>query len=212
VLYNRKSIRIITPPAALPVTLQEVKAMLVIDGNDDDAMLTAFMQAATDAARQYIRRSIVTETLELVMDGFNRTGDDAALTLGPGVHTVHYPSLVASGAELELPFGPVASITSITTYNRANAATVFDAGAYYLAQDRVVLNESNIWPTDLRRRDGVVIRYVSGTAPGDVPPSIRQAIKQHVLAMYECREGCEMPAACRAILAGYRRMDGLGWL
>jgi hypothetical protein len=186
--------------------------MLVIDGPQDDMMLTAFIQAATDAARQYMRRSIVTETLEVMMDGFARADDSASIALGPGVHTVHYPSLISGGAEVELPFGPVASVVSVTTYDRVNAASVFDAASYYLAQNRVVLNEGNTWPTDLRRRDAVAIRYVSGDAVGNVPPAIRQAIKQHVLAMYECREGCEMPAACRAILAGYRRMDGLGWL
>jgi hypothetical protein len=211
-VYNRKTVKIITPPNVLPVTLQEVKEMLVVDGDQDDVMLTAFMQAATDAARQYMRRSIVTETLELAMDGFAKGGEDAAIRLGAGVHTVHYPSLMSAGSDVELPFGPVASIVSVTTYNRANAANVFDAGAYYLGQDRVALVEGNTWPTDLRRTDAVVIRYVSGQDAANVPPAIKQAVKQHVLAMYECREGCEMPAACRAILAGYRRMDGLGWL
>jgi hypothetical protein len=211
VLYNRRTVKIIEPPALSVATVEEMKDMLVIVGNEDDNLLLAFIEAATEYARQYLRRSIVTETLEIRMDGFPGYQDDAAIRLGPGMHTVHYPTLISGGGEIDLPFGPVASIVSIATYGRDGAETIFDPEAYDLGQDRIYLREGNTWPINLRRRDAVVIRYTSGTPPVDVPLPIRQGIKQHVLAMYECREGCEMPPACKSIMAPYRRMDDLGW-
>jgi len=208
-VYNRRTVSIITPPASPPVSVAEVKGMLVLTGTEDDNLIAAFIEAATDAARQYLRRSIVTETLELRMDGFPGHGDEAVVALGPGMHTAHYPSLVNWGGKIDLPFGPVQSVVSITTWNRANVDEVFDADNYELGQDDVYLNEGRTWPVNLRHRNAVAVRYVSGYDP--VPEAVRQGIKQHVLAMYECREGCEMPPACRAIFAGYRRVDALGW-
>jgi hypothetical protein len=210
-LYNRRTVNIITPPDDPAVTLAEVKDMLVIDGTSDDNLLTAFIEAATDAARQYMRRSIVTETLQLRMDAFPGYSDEAAIALGPGLHTAHYPSLVTGGSMVDLPFGPVSVVNSITVWRRDNTTQTVDPATWTLGQDRVFLNESQVWPVDLRRLDAVAIEYVSGYTPANVPPAIKQGIKQHVLAMYECREGCEMPPACKAILAHYRRMDDLGW-
>ena len=209
-IYNRRSVRIITAPVNAVVEVGEMKSMLNLETSTDDDLLAAFVEAATDAARQFLRRSILTETLELRMDGFPGYQDEAELRLGPGVHTVSVPFLTNGyGARVDLPFGPVASIVSITTYGRDNAASVFNAANYVADDSRVYLNEGVTWPVDLRRVDAVAIRYVSGE---DVPPAaIKQAIKAHVVAMYECREGCEMPAACMAMLQPYRRFDLMGF-
>jgi len=209
-VYNRRTVKVITPAASLDIAfLAEVTDMLALHGSDDDELIGAFIDAAADAMRRYLRMSIGQETLELRLDGFPGYGEDALLALGPGVHTAHYPSLISRGDRVDLPYGPVQSIVAVTTWDRSNVSAVLDPGAYFLAQDAVVLTEGQTWPTDLRRADAVAIRYVSGEAV--VPAAIRQGIKQHVAAMYECREGCEMPAACKAIVAPYRRMDALGW-
>ena len=209
--FNRRTVLTITKPAVLPVALADMKTYLNITGTQDDALLTVFIEASADAIRQYLGRSLVTETLELRMDAFPGYDEEAVIRLGPGVHTYHYNSLVSGGATVDLPFGPVASITSITTFDRANSGTVFSSANYQADDGRVYLNEGQSWPSDLRDRDAVAIRYVSGQAAVDLPPAIVQAVKQHVAVMYECREGCELPAACKAMLAAYRRMDQLGW-
>jgi hypothetical protein len=207
--YNRRTVSTIDPPSQLPVTVPDMRAFLSLETSADDELLDAFIRASVDAIRQYLARSIVTETLELRMDGFPSYGDENLIRLGPGVHTAYYPALVNRGVEVDLPFGPVASIVSITTFDRANAPSVFDPANYRADASRVYLNEGRTWPTDLRDRDAVAIRYVSGSL--DVPPAIVQAIKQHVAVMYECREGCELPDACKAMLRAYRRMDQLSW-
>ena len=209
-IYNRKTVLVITAPASYGVTAADMEAFLNLSSGQDTALLTAFIAASYDQIRQYLRRSIITETLELRMDGFPGYDEGRELALGPGVHEVSIPWLTNYGGRaIDLPFGPVASITSITTYDRASDAAVFDADLYEHDRTRVYLNEGATWPTSLRQRDAVAIQYVSGEA--SPPAAIIQGIKQHVAAMYECREGCDIPAACKAALAAYRRLDPMGF-
>ena len=209
-IYNRKTVSIITPPASFGVTAADMESFLTLSAGQDTDLLEAFIEAAYDAIRQYLRRSIISETLELRMDGFPGYDEGRELALGAGVHTVSIPWITNNGGRaIDLPFGPVASITSIKTYARDNTESTFANTEYRADASRVYLNESATWPTSLRDRDAVAIRYVSGEA--SPPKAILQAIKQHVAAMYECREGCEMPAACKAILSPYRRLDPMGF-
>lgn len=207
--YNRRTVTVVTPPSNLAVTAADMEAFLNLSSGQDTALLEAFIEASYDAIRQYLRRSIVTETLELRMDGFPAYDQSRELALGPGVHVVSIPWIEGAGAYVDLPFGPVSDVNSVTVFARDNTSSVFSDTQYEFDASRIYLNEGATWPTDLRRRDAVSIEYVSGD---DVPPAaIVQAIKQHVAAMYECREGCEMPAACKAMLQPYRRLDQMGF-
>lgn len=209
-IYNRTTVSIITPPASFGVTAADMEAFLTLSAGQDTDLLEAFIEAAYDAIRQYLRRSIITETLEARMDGFSGYDESRELALGSGVHTVSIPWITNNGGRaIDLPFGPVASITSIKTFARDNTESTFANTEYRADASRVYLNESASWPVNIRSRDAVAIRYVSGDA--SPPAAILQAIKQHVAAMYECREGCEMPAACKAILSPYRRLDPMGF-
>ena len=208
--YNRRTVSIITPPANYGVTVADMEAYLLLVAGQDSALLSAFIAASYDAIRQYLRRSIITETLELRMDGFPVYAEGREIALGAGVHEVSIPWLTSGGGrEVTLPFGPVASITSLTTYDRGNTATVMSSDDYRADTSRVYLNDAASWPYDLRRTDSVAIRYVSGEATP--PAAIIHGIKIHVAAMYECREGCELPPACKAILGAYRRLDPMGF-
>jgi hypothetical protein len=193
----------------MPVTAADMEAFLNLATGQDTDLLEAFIEASYDAIRQYLHRSIVTETLELRMDGFPGSDMSRELSLGSGVHVVSIPWVEGAGSYIDLPFGPVSDVNSITVFALDNTSSVFSDTQYEFDASRIYLNEGATWPTDLRRRDAVAIEYVSGFNP--VPPAIIQAIKQHVAVMYECREGCEMPAACKAMLQPYRRLDQLGF-
>jgi len=210
-IYNRKTVSTITAPAGLAVSLAEIKEYLVITGTADDNLLTDLIEAATEAVKRYTRSGVQTETVELQMDGF--PGYQAAWfdRLGAGIYDVYLPRISNSGAEFDLPYAPIASVTSITTYDASNAATELDSAAYGVDQQggRVYLNDGYTWPQNLRQRDAVRVRYVIGSET--IPAPILTAIKQHVSAMYECRSACELPSGCKAILEGYRRFDDLGF-
>lgn len=204
-----RAVSIITPPASYGVTAADMQAFLNLEAGQDTALLEGFIAAAYQSAREYMRRSIMPETLELRLDDLPSAAPDALDRLGRGVHVVHVPSIIGGADSIDLPYGPVASVASLTTYAPDNAATVFSAASYRHDVRRVSLNDGHSWPSNLRRSDAVAIRYSSGEATP--PAAILLAIKQHVAAMYECREGCEMPSACRAALGQFRRLDDMGF-
>lgn len=208
--YNRRSVEVISASLDAIVYLSDVKDFLRIDGNDDDIILGIFVTSALEAAEKYTRRAIRQLTLELTLDGFPFNDDDALVRLGPGVHSVARSYITGRFNEFDLPYPPVQSVTSITTYNRANASSVFSSDAYILDGSRVVLNDGYVWPSELRDFAAVKVRYVAGYG-ANIPAQIKLAVMQHVAAMYECRSGCDIPAHARGMLDAYRILDGLSW-
>jgi hypothetical protein len=209
-VHNRKTVRTITPPAALVVSAADVRAFLIDVPLDDSAIIELFIRTATESAKQYTRRAIGIETLECQMDGFSEPdGDDRLASMGPGTFTAYVPGILGGAGEFDLPFAPLQSVTSITTFSRANVPTVVDPSLYQadLQSGRVYLNEGEIWPVDLRARAAVQVRYVAGYSI--IPADMAQAIIQHAAAMYECRSACEAPKIARDLLAPYRLADGL---
>lgn len=211
--YNRRQVSIVstTDAATDIISLNDAKAFLRIDGTEDDPLLTMLIGVAVDSAEKYLRRSILTKTLELTLDGFPWADDDALARIGSGTHQVP-PSWITGGYdEFDLPYPPAASITSITTYNPANVSAVFASASYLLDNSRVILNQGYTWPSDLRDRAAVKVRYVAGYGSANLPAGIKLGMMQHLVAMYECRTGCEMPLAARGLLDQYRILDGLAW-
>lgn len=213
--YNRKTVSIITAPASSPVSLADMKAYLRVDTSSDDTLIQDFIDAAAETVKQYIRKSLITETLELTMDGFSsNTIDERLDRLGPGVHTASYPYFIGYSNEVDLPFPPIQSITSVTTFNRSNTSAVYSSDNYQLDETggRIYLNEGQTWPDNLRDREAVKIRYVAGYGDADdIPKPIVQVIKQLVGKYYDCREMCEMPDICKQALAPYRLIDTMGY-
>jgi len=209
-VYNRKTVQTITPPASLVVSVDDVKAFLIDVPSSDDAIIEHFIKTATESAKQYTRRAIGIETLECQMDGFSAPdGDDRLASMGPGTFTAYVPAILGGSGEVDLQFAPLQSVTSITTFSRANVSSVVDPALYQvdLQSGRVYLNEGETWPVDLRARAAVQIRYVAGYT--SIPADMAQAIIQHAAAMYECRSACEAPKVARELLTPYRLADGL---
>lgn len=216
--YNRKSLKVITPASdnsEKPVSLAEMKAYMRVDVETDDAIINDFIDIATEAAKQYLGRSVMTETLELTLDRFG-AGVDELDRLGSGVHNTTRQAVMSYGNEIDLPFPPVQSITSIKTFSTDNSESTFSSSYYQLDETggRVYLNQGSTWPTSLRDREAVKVRYIAGygSAPQDVPLPIKQAIRQHVSYMYECRQSCELPPSCKALLEPYRLLDYMGFV
>ena len=213
---NRKTVSVVTAPTALVVSLADMKDYLRVDASDDDPLIESFIKSSTDTMKNYLRRSLITETLELSADGFSETGDDKLLRLGPGLTTGSKNYYLDYPDEIELPFLPIQSVTSVKTYDRSNNESTFASGNYQLDETggRIYLNEGIVWPSELRAREAVKIRYVAGygDAASDVPDAITNAIKMHVASMYDCRSSCEMPEMCKKSVSAYRIIDNLGYL
>jgi hypothetical protein len=99
---NRHSVTRTVAPALRAVHFEEVKNFLRIeeDFTDDDALLAEIVAMAEDALEIFCKRAFITQTLKLTLDRF--------------------PILT----EIALPRPPHQSVTSVTTYDQNNDATV----------------------------------------------------------------------------------------
>tara|TARA_R100001198_G_C5237577_1_gene215252 strand:- start:2180 stop:2749 length:570 start_codon:yes stop_codon:yes gene_type:complete len=189
-----------------------MKTFLRVDTTDDDAVISSYVSAATEAIKQYLRVALLTETFVFKADGFEYSdADDRLLALGAGTHTGCRPYLLGGGQTLDVPFPPLQSVTNIVTYNRGNTSSTFAASNYQLdlQSGRIYLNDGSSWPSELRAQDAVEVTYVAGYGSGSIPQPILQAIRMYVEQLYD---GCDgMTAEVRRLLAPYRRADELAW-
>lgn len=195
----------VIPPAVLPVTVDDLTAFARIDdAAGEEALIESFLAAATEAAESYTRRSFITRTLLLWLDA---TGYREDWTPGYYELPVNYFDGTLPRAH-ELPLGPVIAISAVTTYDSANADTVYADSRYGLFGDRFVLNSGETWPSGLRSNHAAGIEYTTGfgSAPSDVPMPIRLAIQTHAALLFDTRGGCgcDLPAVCKQMLQPYR--------
>ena len=80
------------------------------------------------------------------------------------------------------------SIESISSYDGDDQESVMSSSSYRLSGDRVVLTSGGTWPSNLRDRDCIVVRYVAGYGDASaVPEAIKTAIKAMVAHAYDNR-------------------------
>ena len=147
--------KIIVEPSEEPITLAEAKARLSINDNIDDADITSHIKAAREQGESHTARSFITQTLELALDRF--------------------PS------EIELPKGPVQSITSIKYLDSDGVEQTLDSANYmlddYSERPWALLTAGNSWPDTYDTPLAVKVRYVAGFGlAADVPEDIKNAI------------------------------------
>lgn len=192
------NIRLHTPPVAEPLGLEEVKLHCRLDETDvtEDTLLADLIVTAREFVEARINRALMTQTIEIVLDGWPCDG-------------------------IELPRPPLQSLTSITYTDYLGTVAVVPATTYYLDDDnspaRVMLDYGQSWPSVALRSSGaIVVQFVAGYGdePTDVPQSILQAMLLLVGHWYETREAVsdskfvagqqEVPFAVTALLAPYR--------
>lgn len=133
-----------------PVTLAEAKAWIKVADSysDDNTIITALITAARQILEEYLSISIASKTYTVVLK--NLLGD------------------------MELPYGPITSITSVTDW---------DGDALTLNTDYILSGE------DFKRLDTKTdyIKFVYVAGYSTVPEALKLAIKMQVGYMYEHR-------------------------
>jgi uncharacterized phiE125 gp8 family phage protein len=162
-----------TADAALePLSLADAKLHCYIDISATDSLVTALIAVARRWVEQFCLNSLITQSWTVTYD-YRDTREGSWI----------------NKRVLRLPQSPIQSITAITTYDKDNNATVFDSSNYRLSGDRVVLNDDDAWPTNLRLYDSLQIDFKAGfgDAAINVPPNIVLAMKMLVAQWYEQR-------------------------
>lgn len=171
---------LITPPAAEPVLLDEIKAHLnLLDDSSQDGLVISAMIGARQMVEEWTERALVQQTLEWLTPRF------------PGCPPDWQTYIV-------LPRPPLLSVTSISYVDADGALQTVAAADYSVlapsgpaaAHGEVCPAVGKSWPTALAyQRDAVRVRYVAGYGgPEAVPDPIRSAIKLMVSDLFEHRE------------------------
>lgn len=186
-----------TPPANLPVGLNEVRDWCRIDTADGDATLTALIQAAVEHVSGldgFSALALITQTFDWTMDAFPTSG------------------------ALDFPRWPVQSVTSISYIDADGAPQTWAAEDYQVDTKskpaRLTFAFGGAWPSAQAIYNAVTIRFVAGYGdePEDIPESLRTAIKVLVANWTENREGSpsRLPVQVRSMIAKHRLSLGVG--
>jgi uncharacterized phiE125 gp8 family phage protein len=187
------ALKLVAAPAVEPVDLAEVKSHLRIESADEDTLLEGLIKAAREYCEGYQNRAYITQTWELLLDGW-------------------------PDSPFAVPLPPLQSVTSIKWYDMAETESVFDAADYQVDVDsyrgRISLAYGKSWPTlSLRPMNGVVVQFKAGygDSADSVPEQIRLAVKVLIGHLYENREATdvkehpEVPFAVHSLL-GLKRI------
>ena len=164
--------RLVTPPSVQPVTLAEAKAHLRVEHGEEDGLISALVETVT--ARLDGRRGIlggfclVTQTWQEEFDGFASWG-------------------------LPLALAPVASIVTVAYVDAAGLPATLAPTAFRLTEGRNGCTRLDPalhteFPATTAGHP-VVVTYVCGVEPEDVPAALRTAILLQVGHLYTYREG-----------------------
>jgi uncharacterized phiE125 gp8 family phage protein len=178
---------VVTPPTPV-VTLDEAKAHLRVDHDDEDGLISGLVAAAQDeidGPRGWLGRAVGPQTLELQLARFSA-----------------WPRLA-----VRLPCPPVREIVSVKHLDAGGAEQEIASTNWMLVGDELWAAPSYAWPSALALRpDAVRIRYQAGWADAaSVPAPIKAALLMRVGQLYRAREGDEAPSPlAEQLLAPFR--------
>jgi uncharacterized phiE125 gp8 family phage protein len=175
-------LKLVTPATELPLTLDEVKAHLRMDGTDEDDYITLLLKSAVQQAQNFTNRQIMPATFQLYLD--------------------RLPSSVP------LPRPPFAEITSFKATDDAGQEVVFEETDYTLTETEHTtirgIADSGWYASCY---SDIKITYKAGYATADaVPEDIKSALLLMIGSMYENREDKteRFPKASESMLTPYR--------
>jgi uncharacterized phiE125 gp8 family phage protein len=172
----------ITPPAVMPVSLAEAKAIARLDG-EDDALIAALLRTAVEQVQQYLGQALIISTWQYSVD--------------------HFPCY---GETIRIPIAPVQSIDEIRYLDLAGDVQVLSSSVYVVSGigdvARIDLAPNQSWPSTQRQPEAITIDLTAGHGDdwNSVPEPIRTAIAETVRGLFD---GCS-PRGVEELLQFYR--------
>lgn len=190
-VMDRAGLTLLQAPAAEPLSLADAKTHLRVDGDDEDALISALIVAARNHAESITGRALVTQRRRLTLPAFP-AGEDLSI---------------------ELPKPALQSVQSVT-YLDGDGVRQTLAGHQVVTDElvgRVLPAYGAVWPACRETPGSVVIDYTAGY--GDayaVPEGIKAWLRLAIGAMYEQRaamsdkQAYELPGGFwQSLLWGY---------
>lgn len=186
-----RPVRTVAPTSA-PVSLVDAKLHLRVDHTDEDALISALIDAATSH-----------------LDGWSGV---LGRCIMPQTWRQGFAAFPADGV-LRLPFPDVSAVTVVYS-DTDDAEQTLSSGDYRLmddAQSSAIYRISGVsWPATFDRPDAVRVTMTCGFT--EVPEALKAAIKLHLGTLYESREDAvigasvtTLPLAHEALTAPFRR-------
>ena len=177
-------LRLITPPATLPITLAEAKTHLAVDHSDHDAMIMGFVRAALSHVERSASCAFEAQTWEIALDEF-------------------------PCAEIMIPIGPLQSVVSVTYTDIDGAWQTVSSDDYEVdlsSRDGWVVPVTS-WPSTMEAINAVRVQFIAG---GGTPEDVKQAMLLLLGHWYASREAGgaseSIPFGVEALMGLNRRM------
>jgi uncharacterized phiE125 gp8 family phage protein len=179
---------LIAGPALEPVTLEEAKAHLRLDGEDDDAWLAEAIASARRHVESATRRVLIEQEWRLWLDAW------------------------PEGGVLRVPVVPLIAIDAVIVYDADGEPQVIDPETYVVDKTSAPARlKFETPPAPGQALNGIEIDLTAGYGDeaGDVPSPLRHAIRMLVAHWYEYRglggaAEATTPAGFDALVAPYR--------
>ncbi|KKM01562.1 hypothetical protein LCGC14_1793180 [marine sediment metagenome] len=167
-----KDLILVTAPLIEPLTLEEVKDHLRIDGTIEDSYIEPLIQPAREWAEAYLNRALITQTWDLFLERFPKW----------------------SGTQIEIPFPKLQSITDVKYQDILDVQQIWSDTLYTVDTNReigrIIPITDEDYPSTFGHIHDVVIRFVAGYGSNaeDVPRAILQGMLLKIGHWYERRE------------------------
>jgi uncharacterized phiE125 gp8 family phage protein len=181
------TLTLLSPPAAEPLTLSELKDHLRVSDANEDALITSLLAAAVRSVEARGRLALMPQQWRLTLDR-------------------------APAETVILPLAPVTAVDVVTVIDAQGAAQTVAANLYETALGSPGrLRPAGPWPQPGPRLAGVMVDFTAGYATaGAVPDALKQAVKLLAAYFYETREAVGdtriygAPQSVDALIAPYR--------
>lgn len=162
-----------------PLSLDDAKQQLRVDGADDDALIESLIDAAIDQAERFTGLTLTAREVVEALPGF--------------------------GARLST--WPVRDVTSITYRDGSGVEQQLAEGSWWVNSVARPLRLNPVtggWPGVAAGATPITVTMLAGYEDGTVPAGIVQALKLMVTYFYECRDGAESCPAVAGLLRPHR--------
>ena len=170
-----RSFQVTTEPSVEPITTAEAKSHIRVDTSTEDTLIGDYVKVARRMCERLTRRSFITQTITLKLDGF-------------------------SGGEIILPRSPAQSVTSIQYVDTDGATQTWSSSLYDVDVSsepaRITPAYDEDFPDTRAEANAVTVTYVAGygDATTDIPEELRLLIRLLVGHYFENREAVSMSA------------------